>query len=26
VYRVAGAVETFDNDHQEAFCERVVGA
>jgi hypothetical protein len=24
-YRVAGLVETFDNDHQEALCERVVG-
>ena len=24
-YRVTGAVETFDNDHQEALCERVVG-
>ncbi|HEX6819280.1 MAG TPA: hypothetical protein VF120_12960 [Ktedonobacterales bacterium] len=26
VYRIAGVVETFDNDHQEAYCERVVGA
>lgn len=25
VYRVSGVVETFDNDHQEAYCERVVG-
>ncbi|HEX9038529.1 MAG TPA: hypothetical protein VF808_16215 [Ktedonobacterales bacterium] len=24
-YRVTGAVETFDGDHQEALCERVVG-
>lgn len=24
-YRVTGAVETFDSDHQEALCERVVG-
>lgn len=24
-YRVAGAVETFANDHQEALCQRVVG-
>jgi hypothetical protein len=24
-YRIAGLVETFDNDHQEALCERVVG-
>ncbi len=25
-YRVSGAVETFDGDHQEALCERVVGS
>ncbi|HEY7975806.1 MAG TPA: hypothetical protein VID72_10715 [Ktedonobacterales bacterium] len=25
-YRVAGAVETFANDHQELIAERVVGA
>lgn len=25
-YRVAGAVETFANDHQEMIAERVVGA
>lgn len=24
-YRVAGVVETFANDHQEALCQRVVG-
>lgn len=24
-YRVAGLAETFDNDHQEALCERVMG-
>jgi hypothetical protein len=24
-YHIVGAVETFDNDHQEALCERVVG-
>lgn len=24
-YRVTSAVETFDGDHQEALCERVVG-
>ncbi|MBF6591001.1 MAG: hypothetical protein IVW57_10805 [Ktedonobacterales bacterium] len=24
-YRVAGLVETFESDHQEALCERVVG-
>ena len=24
-YRVTAAVETFDADHQEALCERVVG-
>ena len=24
-YRIVAAVETFDNDHQEALCERVVG-
>ena len=24
-YRVAGAVETFENDHQELLAERVVG-
>ena len=24
-YRISGLVETFDADHQEAFCERVVG-
>ena len=24
-YRVAGAVETFADDHQEALCQRVVG-
>ncbi len=24
-YRVVGAVETFEDDHQEALCERVVG-
>ncbi|HEU5349825.1 MAG TPA: hypothetical protein VFU63_14540 [Ktedonobacterales bacterium] len=24
-YRIVGAVETFENDHQEALCERVVG-
>lgn len=24
-YRIVGPVETFDNDHQEALCERVVG-
>ena len=24
-YRITGAVETFDGDHQEALCERVVG-
>jgi hypothetical protein len=24
-YRATGAVETFDGDHQEALCERVVG-
>ena len=24
-YRVSGQVEAFDGDHQEAFCERVVG-
>jgi hypothetical protein len=26
VYHVSGVVETFDNDHQEAYRERVVGA
>lgn len=26
MYRIAGVVETFDGDHQEAYCERVVGA
>ena len=25
-YRVVGPVETFAGDHQEALCERVVGA
>ena len=25
-YRIVGAVETFENDHQEALCERVVGS
>ncbi len=25
-YRITGAVETFDADHQEALCERVVGS
>jgi hypothetical protein len=25
-YRVSGLVETFDNDHQEALCERIIGA
>jgi hypothetical protein len=25
-YRVTAAVETFDTDHQEALCERVIGA
>jgi hypothetical protein len=24
-YRITGAVETFDGDHQEALCERVIG-
>ena len=24
-YRVAGLVETFDADHQEALCQRIVG-
>jgi hypothetical protein len=24
-YRISGLAETFDGDHQEAFCERVVG-
>ena len=24
-YRIVGAVETFENDHQEALCERVIG-
>ena len=24
-YRITRAVETFDGDHQEALCERVVG-
>jgi len=24
-YRVAGLVETFDNDHQEALCQRLIG-
>ena len=24
-YRIVAAVETFENDHQEALCERVVG-
>ena len=24
-YRITGAVETFDGDHQEALCERIVG-
>lgn len=24
-YRVVGMVETFEQDHQEALCERVVG-
>lgn len=24
-YRVTGQVETFETDHQEALCERVVG-
>ncbi|HEX6542149.1 MAG TPA: hypothetical protein VF040_10380 [Ktedonobacterales bacterium] len=24
-YRIVSAVETFENDHQEALCERVVG-
>jgi hypothetical protein len=24
-YRVAGVVETIDNDHQEALCQRIVG-
>lgn len=25
-YHVSGLVETFDADHQEALCERVIGA
>ncbi len=25
-YRVSGLVETFDDNHQEALCERFVGA
>lgn len=24
-YRIVGPVESFDDDHQEALCERVVG-
>jgi hypothetical protein len=24
-YRIVAAVETFENDHQEALCERIVG-
>ena len=24
-YRIVGMVETFEQDHQEALCERVVG-
>lgn len=24
-YRIAGLVETFDNDHQEALCQRIAG-
>ncbi len=24
-FRVSGLVETLDNDHQEALCERVIG-
>jgi hypothetical protein len=24
-YRIVAEVETFENDHQEALCERVVG-
>lgn len=24
-YRVAAEVETFENDHQEVLCERIVG-
>jgi hypothetical protein len=24
-YRVVAEVETFENDHQEALCERIVG-
>ena len=25
-YRVSGLVETFDADHQEALCERIIGS
>ncbi len=25
-YRIVAPVETFDGDHQEALCERIVGA
>ena len=24
-YRVAGLPETFENDHQEALCQRIIG-
>lgn len=24
-YRIVGVVETFENDHQEALCERIIG-